>query len=345
MHPPERGTNQDEPAHRPVPRYPGWQRWVIRNALPRVSRLPEQTLTYSRYVRAKGLYMLRLILKGWIVDTVLIAIGILSAGFGLKGFLLPNEFLDGGATGISLLLATMFTLPLAWLLILVNIPFILLGLRVIGREFAVKAILAIIGLALCVALVPYPEVTEDKLLISVFGGFFLGAGIGLSVRGGAVIDGTEILAIYLGRRFGISIGDVIMIINVFIFSFAAYLLSVETALYAMLTYLAASKTVDFLLEGIEEYTGVTIISSKSEAIQDMITHDLHQGLTVYHGERGYGKRGHRKENLKIIYTVVTRLEVNRMRSAVQRIDPEAFIIMTGLKDTIGGMTKKRRHKH
>ena len=171
------------------------------------------------------------------------------------------------------------------------------------------------------------------------------AGIGLSVRGGAVIDGTEILAIFLSRRFGISIGDVIMIVNVVIFSFAAYLLSVETALYAMLTYLAASKTVDFILEGIEEYTGVTIISTKSDAIRDMITHDLHQGLTVYRGERGYGKRGHLKENVNIIYTVVTRLEVNRMRAAVQRIDPEAFIIMSGLKDTIGGMTKKRRHKH
>jgi uncharacterized membrane-anchored protein YitT (DUF2179 family) len=227
----------------------------------------------------------------------------------------------------------------------VNLPFIVMGYRVIGGEFAIKAIAAIVGLAACVAFLPYPEVTEDKLLISVFGGFFLGTGIGLSVRGGAVIDGTEILAIFLSRRFGISIGDVIMIVNVIIFSFAAYLLSVETALYAMLTYLAASKTVDFILEGIEEYTGVTIISTKSEAIRDMITHDLHQGLTVYRGERGYGKRGHLKEHVNIIFTVVTRLEVNRMRAAVQRIDPEAFIIMSSLKDTIGGMTKKRRHKH
>ncbi len=334
------------PHNRHTNRYPGWQRWIERKALPGVARLmPTQPLTYSRYVRAKGVYMLRLILKGWIIDVLLIAVGIISAGFGLKGFLLPNGFLDGGATGISLLINNLLGIPLALLLIVVNLPFIFMGYRVIGGEFAIKAIVTIVGLAACVAFLPYPEVTEDKLLISVFGGFFLGTGIGLAVRGGAVIDGTEILAIFLSRRFGISIGDVIMIVNVIIFAFAAYLLSVETALYAMLTYLAASKTVDFILEGIEEYTGVTIISTKSDAIRDMITQDLHQGLTVYRGERGYGKRGHLKENVNIIYTVVTRLEVNRMRASVQRIDPEAFIIMSGLKDTIGGMTKKRRHKH
>lgn len=323
-----------------------WKRWILRLAVPRVSGLPADVATNSsRYVRAKGSYMLRLVLKGWIADAGLILLGVLSAGFGLKGFLLPNTFLDGGATGISLLLANMAGLPLAALLLLVNLPFLLLGLRVIGREFAVKAILAIIGLALCVALLPYPEVTQDKLLIAVFGGFFLGAGIGLTVRGGAVIDGTEILAIALSRRFGLSIGDVILAFNVILFTISAYLLSAETALYAMLTYLAASKTVDFILEGIEEYTGITIISTKADAIADVIAHELHQGLTVFRGERGYGKRGLLKEDMRIIYTVVTRLEVNRLQSAVQRIDPEAFLVMGSLKDTLGGMTKKRRHKH
>lgn len=299
----------------------------------------------TRYIKAKNYYNLRKTIKNFIYDGVLILLGIFGAGFGLGGFLLPNGFLDGGATGISLLMVNTLKIDLSVILILINLPFIILGWKVIGKEFAIKAMAAIIGLAIVVHFVPYPEITHDKLLIAVFGGFFLGTGIGLAVRGGAVIDGTEVLAIYLSRKFGVSIGDVILIVNVIIFGFGAYFLSIETALYAMLTYLSASKTVDFILEGIEEYTGVTIISSKPDQVQEMIINDLHQGVTVYKGERGYGKTGHRKEDHQIIYTVVTRLEVNRLRSAVQRTDPGAFIVMNSLKDTIGGMTKKRRHKH
>jgi uncharacterized membrane-anchored protein YitT (DUF2179 family) len=195
-----------------------------------------------------------------------------------------------------------------------------------------------------IALIPFPEITQDKLLIAVFGGFFLGAGIGLVVRGGAVIDGTEILAIAISRRSGLSIGDVILIINVVIFALAAYMLSIELALYAMLTYLSASRTVDFILEGIEEYTGVTIISPKADDIREMIAYQLNQGVTVYNGEGGFGKTGDKHHPLKIIYTVLTRLEINRLKTEVRRIDPHAFIVMTSVKDTVGGMTKKRRHK-
>ncbi len=322
-----------------------WTNVIIRTVLDPKRKWNHKTTSYSKYDIAKGGYELKIIIKNTLTDIFLNLAGIISAGFGLKGFLLANGFIDGGATGISLLINDLTQIPLSFLLILVNLPFIFLGYKTIGRQFAIKTVLSIIGLALAVALIPYPEVTSDKLLISVFGGFFLGAGIGLSVRGGAVIDGTEVLAIALSRRFGLSIGDIILIVNVFIFSFAAYLLSVETALYAMLTYLAASKTVDFLLEGIEEYTGVTIVSSKADAVREMISYQLNQGVTVYKGERGYGKTGDTLQNTKIIYTVVTRLEIRTLKIEVYKIDPNAFMVMNSVKDTVGGMTKKRRYKH
>jgi uncharacterized membrane-anchored protein YitT (DUF2179 family) len=271
-------------------------------------------------------------------------LGLLSAGFGLKGFLLPSHFIDGGATGISLLISVVNSFSLPIVLILVNIPFIVLAYTVIGRAFAIKTGLAICGLAIIVALIPYPVVTHDKLLVAVFGGFFLGGGIGLVMRGGAVIDGTEVLAIFLNRRSTLSIGDVILLVNILIFSIAAYFLSIETALYAILTYLAASKMVDFVIEGIEEYTGVTIISIKSEAIKKMIIEKMGHGVTIYKGKRGFGKSGVKNTELDIVYTVITRLEVNRLNSEIEKIDREAFITMSSIRDTRGGMIKKRAMK-
>jgi uncharacterized membrane-anchored protein YitT (DUF2179 family) len=280
----------------------------------------------------------------YIKDFLLITIGIFSAAFGFKGFLLTNHFIDGGATGISLLISAITQVPLYALLIVINIPFIVLGFKIIGREFAIKTALAICGLALVVAVVSFPNITNDNLLVSVFGGFFLGAGIGLSVRGGAVIDGTEVLAIYLSRKLGTTMGDIIIIINVIIFSAAAYFLSMEIALYSMITYLVASKTLDFVIEGIEEYTGVTIISPKSEEIRQMIIDSLGRGVTVYNGKGGFGKMGE-INNIDIIYTVVTRLELNRLNTELEQIDPNSFIVMSSIKDTKGGMIKKRAFKH
>lgn len=283
-------------------------------------------------------------IKKTIRDIFLIMLGILSAGFGLKGFLLPNQFLDGGATGISLLLSELTGVKLPLLLIIVNAPFLVLGYNVIGQRFAIKTGLAILGLAACVAFIPYPEITHDKVLVSVFGGFFLGAGIGLAVRGSAVIDGTEVLAIFVSKKSGLTIGDVIMIVNIIIFSAAAWLVSIETALYAMLTYLSASKTVDFIIEGIEEYMGVTIISTKADKIRSMIINRMGRGITVYKGERGYGKSGEKYYDMKIIYTIVTRLEVGRLKYEIEKIDPNAFVVMVSVKDMKGGMIKKRTLK-
>ncbi len=172
----------------------------------------------------------------------------------------------------------------------------------------------------------------------------MGAGIGLTIRGGAVIDGTEVLAIYLSRKAGTSIGDIIIIINIIIFSTAAYLLSVEIALYSMITYLSASKTLDFFVEGIEEYIGVTVVSPHSEEIRQMIIHKMGRGVTVYNGKRGFGKTGETKD-VDIIYSVITRLEINKFNTESEKIDPNAFIVMNSVKDTRGGMIKKRPLSH
>ncbi|ASV30500.1 YitT family protein [Maribacter cobaltidurans] len=278
-----------------------------------------------------------------ILDTFFMVSGIFLAAFGLESFLLPNKFIDGGATGISLLIAETAKVPLYLLIIMVNIPFIVLGYKVIGKLFALKTAIAILGLALVLVFVDFPEITKDKLLVSVFGGFFLGAGIGLSVRGGGVLDGTEVLAIYLSRKLGTTIGDIIILINILVFLGAAYLLSIETALYSMLTYLSASKTLDFVIEGIEEYTGVTIVSDESEEIRSMIIEKLGRGLTLYKAKGGYGRHGEHTE-YDVIYTVITRLEIRRLNIEINKIDPKAFVVMSKINDTRGGMIKKRSIK-
>ncbi|MET7029879.1 YitT family protein [Sediminicola luteus] len=283
---------------------------------------------------------LRISFNSFFKDTFFIVMGIFSAAFGLESFLLPNRFIDGGATGISLLATEITALPLYLLIIVVNIPFLILGYKVIGKTFAIKASLAILGLALVLATMHFPEITQDKLLVAVFGGFFLGAGIGLSIRGGGVLDGTEVLAIFLSRKMGTTIGDIIILINVVIFLAAAYLLSIETALYSMLTYLSASKTLDFIVDGIEEYTGVTIISLKSEAMRIMITEKLGRGLTIYRAKGGYGKHGIHND-YDVIYTVITRLEIRKLNIEISKIDPDAFVVMNSINDTRGGMIKKR----
>ena len=283
-------------------------------------------------------------LNQFVKSFFLISFGILFAGFGLKGFLLPNYFVDGGATGISLLIAELTGYHLSILLIIINLPFFFLGYFQIGKHFAIKCVLSIFGLALVVYFIQYPVITSDKLLIAVFGGIFLGGGIGLSVRGGAVLDGTEVLAIFISKKIGLTIGDIILIFNIIIFAFAAYIINIETALYAILTYFAASKTVDFVIEGIEEYTGITIISDRNESIRTLLIEKLGHGVTVYSGKKGFAKSGESLKETNIIYTVITRLEITRLRNEIEKIDPNAFIIMNSVKDTRGGMIKRRSIK-
>jgi uncharacterized membrane-anchored protein YitT (DUF2179 family) len=299
----------------------------------------------NNYAEAKELYKLKIEGTHLVKDILLICIGILSAGFGLEGFLLPNSFIDGGVTGISLLMTELTGTSLSILIVLINLPFVFLGYKQIGKAFAIKSILAICGLALIISVVHYPVITADKLLVSVFGGFFIGAGIGFAVRGGAVLDGTEILAVYLTKRTGLTMGDIILIFNILIFSVAAYLLSIETALYSVLTYMVAAKTVDFVIEGVEEYIGVTIVSSHSEEIRLMIIEKMGRGVTIYSGKRGYGKRGHSLNEIDIVYSVITRLEIAKLQTETDKIDPNAFIVMNRVKDTKGGIIKKRPLKH
>lgn len=294
----------------------------------------------SNYKLAKGYREFLITVKRQIKDLILITIGIFSASFGFKGFLLTNHFIDGGATGISLLISTLTKIPLYILIVCINIPFILLGYKVMGKQFAIKTALAIAGLSVVLATVTFPNVTNDNLLVAVFGGFFLGAGIGFAIRGSAVIDGTEILAIFLSRKLGTTIGDIIIVINVIIFGAAVHFLGVEIALYSMITYLAASKTLDFIVEGIEEYIGVTIIAFHSEEIRQMIINKMGRGVTVYTGKSGYGKSGETKD-VEIIYTVITRLELNKLTTEIEKIEPTSFVVMNSVKDTKGGMIKKR----
>ena len=313
-------------------------------ALTTLRRKYAKGIEISPYIYARGYRELAILTKRNFKDFILVAAGIFSASFGFKGFLLSNEFIDGGATGISLLISNTTGIPLYMLIIGINIPFIFMGYRVVSKAFAVKTAMAIVGLAICVANVEFPNVTNDNILVAIFGGFFLGTGIGLSVRGGAVIDGTEILAIFLSRKLGTTIGDIIILINIFVFSAAAYLLSIEIAMYSMITYLSASKMLDFIVDGIDEYMGVTIVSTHYVEIRQMIIEKMGRGITVYKGEKGFGTRGE-SEEVNILFTVITRLEMNKLNTEIQTIDPHAFVVMNSIKDTKGGMIKKKALKH
>lgn len=276
-----------------------------------------------------------------LLNFALIVAGIFSAAFGLKGFLLSSRFIDGGVTGVSMLLSDIFHAPLSILILVINLPFVAIGYRQIGRAFAIKSVLSIAGLSLVLALVKFPDVTPDKLLTAVFGGFFIGAGIGLAIRGGAVLDGTEIAALLVSRTSNLlNVGDVILILNIFIFLTAAFFLGVDSAMYSIVTYAAASKTIDFLLHGIEEYRGVTIVSVKSKEVKDAIINQMHRGVTVYKSTGGLGSTGWNEDEREILYCVVTRLEISRIKNAVTEIDPSAFIATHALSDVQGGLVKK-----
>lgn len=265
-------------------------------------------------------------------NLTLIVLGILSAGMGLKGFLLSSDFIDGGVTGVSMLLAKLTGLPLSIWLPLTNLPFIVLGYRHAGMAFAVRSTLAILGLTLTLTFVPYPDVTPDLLLTAVFGGFFIGGGIGLAVRGNAVLDGTEIAALYISKRSHLlSVGDIILGVNIAIFLLAMFVLGIEEALYSILTYVTAAKTLDFILHGIDEYTAITIISNQSVPIRERILRELGRGVTIYKGMGGM-----RGTEVEILYCVVTRLEIGRIKRIARELDDSAFVVFHPLSGAEGG---------
>jgi uncharacterized membrane-anchored protein YitT (DUF2179 family) len=297
----------------------------------------------TKYFAAQQHHIVYLAMKTkfFIGNLILIILGILSAGMGVKGFLLPSKFIDGGVTGTSMLLAEVLGLPISILIFIINIPFLYLGYRKLGGIFAIKSTLAIAGFALCLAFISFPDVTHDKLLTAVFGGILIGVGIGLAIRGGAVLDGSDIAALVLSKSTPLlKVSDVILLLNLVIFSAAVFFLGVESALYSILTYLSASKMVDFILNGIEQHTGITVISRKGEAIRKAIT-ETGRGVTVYEGKSGYGKDGQINDPRDIVFTVATRLEIPSLKQQILDIDPAAFIVQQSIDDTTGGLIKRK----
>jgi uncharacterized membrane-anchored protein YitT (DUF2179 family) len=276
-------------------------------------------------------------LRRALLNTVLMAAGILSAAMGIKGFLLSSHFIDGGVTGVSMLLSQVTGVPLAVLLPAINLPFVALGFHQMGGAFAIRSLIGIAGLAAALAFIPFPDVTPDLVLTAIFGGFFLGAGIGLAIRGGAVLDGTEIAALLISRRGDLlRVGDVILAFNAVLFLSAIAVLGVEPALYSIITYVTAARTLDFVLYGIDQYTAITIVSDNNTQIRQRIMHALGRGVTIY---RGFGGMSGRERD--ILYCVVTRLEIGKVKAIVREIDPSAFVVYHPLAGAEGGVVKTR----
>lgn len=281
----------------------------------------------------------------WMVlqDIFLIIIGILSAGFAMKSFLVPNHFFDGGVSGVSLLLRELYHWNLAYIVFIANLPFIIFSWFSVGKKFALKTAGCIALLSICILFFPFPVITSDKLLISIFGGFFIGLGIGLIMRAGCALDGVEVLALYTFKRTSFTVTEITLAINICIFLIAGFKLGAETAMYSVLTYFTATKTIDYVVEGIEAYTGVTIISGKSELIKYRLVNELNRGITVYKGERGFlPGQFETHSDCDIIFTIITRLELRKLKNVVQEIDPKAFVFANTIKEASGGILRRKQ---
>lgn len=284
--------------------------------------------------------------RGIIRDVIYVICGVLLCGFALKGFLVPNHFFDGGVTGISLLIHEIYHFNIAYVIVLANLPLIVMGAYQISRTFAWKTLACVILLGICLLYVPYPPITSDKLLVSIFGGVFMGLGVGLAMRAGCALDGIEVLALYTLRWASFTVSEVILGINIVIFLIAAVQLGLQTALYSILTYYTASRTISFVVEGLEEYTAVNIISSKSDVIKARLVQEMGKGITIYKGERGFLKDSFDVSHpVDIIFTVVTRFEVRRLKAVVKEVDPQAFVYTNTIKEVAGGVLKKRSGGH
>lgn len=274
-----------------------------------------------------------------------IIIGALCGVVAIKGFMIPNHLLDGGITGISILMHEIFHIEVYVPLVLLNLPLIYMGYRKIGKVFAIHSLFAVLLLAVLLSFLEIPTITHDRILIAVFGGLFIGLGIGFVIRGGGVIDGLEVLAEYSNQKSAISAAEIIMAINTIIFLFAAYKLGIETAMYSILTYFTALMVSGYVVDGFEEFTSLSIISKEYETIKSVIVNDFEKAITVYKGERGYLPGSFEiKNDTDIIVTVVTRLEIFKIKKAIFEVDPNAFIYIQSTKEVSGGIVKRIR-KH
>ena len=267
--------------------------------------------------------------------------GVFCATLALKGFMIPNHFLDGGVTGFSILAHETFHINISVFLFLFNLPFIIIGYKTMGQTFAVQALIAIILLIVCMQFVAIPTVTNDKILIAVFGGLLMGLGIGLVIKGGGVIDGFEIVAHYTNKKSGFSTTEIVLLTNTVIFLLAAFSFGIEAAMYSILTYFTAVQTSDYVVDGFEEYTALTIISKEHEEVKSIIVNDFKKAISVYKGERGYLPHSFDvKSDCDIVMTIVTRLEIHRLKEAITQLDPEAFFYVQRIKEVKGGIVKQ-----
>ena len=272
-------------------------------------------------------------------QTFQISLGIVLASIGLKAFLLPNGFLDGGVTGIAILISQIFDVNISMILLITSIPFLILAWHTLTRLIVLKSFIAITALAIFIQFENFSSITDDKLLIAIFGGLFLGSGIGLAIKNGAVLDGSEILGIYVNTRFGISIGKVILIFNIILFSITAFLLSIEVSMYSILTFLITAKVIDLMIEGFEDYVGLMIISDQSKEIANRLIEEVGAGITMYKGSKGYGSRGLQNQT-EIIHTVINRIDIRRTYNLIDEIDSKSFIIEFDVNNVKGGILKK-----
>ncbi len=267
-----------------------------------------------------------------------IFVGVVLTSLGLKAFLLPNGFLDGGVTGIAILVRTQADINMSYLLVLFSIPFLILGYFTVSKRIVVKSIISILGVALFIHFENFQTITNDKLLISIFGGLLVGSGIGIAIRNGAVLDGSEILGVYLNDKFGFSIGKIVLVFNIILFCITAFMVSLEVALYSILTYIIAAKVTDTVIEGFEDFIGVTIVSKKYDLIKIAILEELGTGLTVYKGSSGFGSQGE-TENLDIIHSIINRIDIKKMYRLIKEIDTEAFIVEFDVNSVKGGVLR------
>lgn len=272
-------------------------------------------------------------------------LGVILITFALKGFMIPNKFLDGGITGISILLHETTHLPYGLIMLVLNIPFLFLGKKLLGPTFAVQTALTILLLAIVISVLPIPVVTSDRLLIALFGGGIIGTGMGFCIRGRSAADGAEILAVMTTRKIGLNTTEVIFGMNTLIFLAAAWSFGVSTALYSIVTYFAAVKSLDYVSNGIEHYTSLHIISSQSETIKSIIVNRFGKGIAILKGERGFLPGNfHVSTDCDIIVTVVTRLELLRIKDAVKEADPDAFMYTQYIHEASGGvLSRKTQH--
>ena len=270
---------------------------------------------------------------------IYIFIGSIITAIGLEIFLIPNNIIDGGVVGVSIMLSAITGLPFGAFLILINLPFLYLGYKHIGKAFAIATTFAVISLSFWSSVfLPVLPVTNDYFLAAVFGGIITGTGVGLIIRNGGSLDGTEIVAILTDKKTVFSVGEIVMFINLFILSSASLVFGWDKAMYSLVAYFVIAKMIDVVLKGLEETYSVMIVTSQHTDILNRLMLEMDKGVTVLHGEGGYTK-----EKRKILYCVVTRLEIDKLKNMVLDIDEGAFVTINPVSDIVGGRLRVKKN--